>query len=199
MIIKCLSPQEDVYNSLAADIVSGVMNGINGSVLAAGMTGAGKSYTIVGDARSFRSRGIAPRAVAQVFATIAAKPELSYSVGASYLEIYNERIIDLLGPERADYVGSVMGRAAARQLGSSGPAPPSSPERSKRKSNAAPSMGGTLTDDGKRGALRDYAIVEDPVTGEPFFLYCWRASNNMCHNRVCRHIGSRADDRSGCD
>ena len=56
-------------------------------------TGAGKTFTMIGDTRNFKFRGIAPRAVAQVFANIAEHPEKDYQVSVSYMEIYNERCV----------------------------------------------------------------------------------------------------------
>lgn len=46
---------------------------------------------MIGDTRNFKFRGVAPRAIAQVFAEIGEHPEKEFSVGVSYMEIYNER------------------------------------------------------------------------------------------------------------
>lgn len=46
---------------------------------------------MIGDTRNFKFRGIAPRAIAQVFSTIAEHPEKEFQVSVSYIEIYNER------------------------------------------------------------------------------------------------------------
>jgi hypothetical protein len=59
-------------------------------------TGAGKTFTMIGDTRNFKFRGVAPRAIAQVFSDIGEHPEKEYNVAVSYMEIYNERIFDLL-------------------------------------------------------------------------------------------------------
>lgn len=90
--------QDRVYEAIARDIVHGaVLDGVNGSILAYGQTGAGKSFTMIGDTRNYAHRGIAPRAIAQVFEEVENRIELSYTVRVSYMEIYNDRIYDLLG------------------------------------------------------------------------------------------------------
>ncbi|KAF1789531.1 Kinesin-like protein [Phytophthora cactorum] len=73
--------QDRVYEAIARDIVHGaVVDGINGTILAYGQTGA----------------GIAPRAIAQLFEEVESRIELQYTVRVSYMEIYNDRIYDLL-------------------------------------------------------------------------------------------------------
>lgn len=89
--------QDRVYEAIARDIVHGaVVDGVNGTVLAYGQTGAGKSFTMIGDTRNYQHRGIAPRAIAQVYEEVENRIELSYSIKVSYMEIYNDRIYDLL-------------------------------------------------------------------------------------------------------
>lgn len=89
--------QDKVYEAIARDIVHGaVVDGVNGTILAYGQTGAGKSFTMIGDTRNYQHRGIAPRAIAQVYEEVENRIELSYSIKVSYMEIYNDRIYDLL-------------------------------------------------------------------------------------------------------
>lgn len=87
-----------MYESLAQPIVREFMAGTNGCIMAYGQTGAGKTFTMLGDTSTFVNRGVAPRAIGQVFADIDSKPETDFTVHCSYLEIYNERIYDLLLP-----------------------------------------------------------------------------------------------------
>ena len=94
----CSAGQEDVFDRLVAPVVSGVMSGTNGCIMAYGQTGAGKTYTMLGDQRIYSNRGVSPRAISAVFAEISSRPETDFSVQVSYLEIYNERIYDLLLP-----------------------------------------------------------------------------------------------------
>ena len=78
-----------------------ILNGYNGTVFAYGQTGAGKSYTMMGsDISDEDQRGIIPRIVEQMFASILSSPgNIEYTVGVSYMEIYMERIRDLLMPQ----------------------------------------------------------------------------------------------------
>ena len=77
-----------------------ILNGYNGTVFAYGQTGAGKSYTMMGsDIDNEESKGIIPRIVEQIFTSILASPgNIEYTVRVSYMEIYMERIRDLLQP-----------------------------------------------------------------------------------------------------
>ncbi len=78
-----------------------ILNGYNGTVFAYGQTGAGKSYTMMGsDIDDDDSRGIIPRIVEQIFASILRSPgNIEYTVRVSYMEIYMEKIRDLLRPQ----------------------------------------------------------------------------------------------------
>lgn len=89
--------QDKVYEAIARDIVHGaVVDSVNGTILAYGQTGAGKSFTMIGDTRNYQHRGIAPRAIAQVYEEVDNRIEISYTIHVSYMEIYNDRIYDLL-------------------------------------------------------------------------------------------------------
>ncbi|CAK4070340.1 unnamed protein product [Aphanomyces euteiches] len=83
--------QDKVYEAIARDIVHGaVVDGINGTIMAYGQTGAGKTFTMIGDTRNYQHRGIAPRAIAQVFQEIESRIEIEFTVHVSYMEIYND-------------------------------------------------------------------------------------------------------------
>ena len=88
--------QSDVYKECAANIVSKGLNGYNGTILAYGQTGAGKTFTMTGSTEKFQHRGIIPRAIQQVYREIRERPENAVTVRISYLEIYNEHMFDLL-------------------------------------------------------------------------------------------------------
>ena len=92
------SSQEEVYEIAGRGIVHSVIEGYNGTILAYGQTGAGKTYTMTGGSQNYKFRGVIPRAVSQLFTEMQGKPEFSYVVHASYSEIYNELIYDLLSP-----------------------------------------------------------------------------------------------------
>ena len=73
------------------------MEGYNSTVFAYGQTGCGKSFTMQGVPQPAAQRGIIPRAFEHIFEAIAVAEDMKYLVLASYLEIYNEEIRDLLG------------------------------------------------------------------------------------------------------
>ena len=94
------SRQKDVFDFSIRSTVDDILNGYNGTVFAYGQTGAGKSYTMMGaDIDDDDSRGIIPRIVEQIFASILTSPgNVEYTVRVSYMEIYMEKIRDLLQP-----------------------------------------------------------------------------------------------------
>ncbi|KAI6653657.1 Kinesin-like protein KIF9 [Oopsacas minuta] len=89
--------QEEVFESCAEDLVSRALDGYSGTVLAFGQTGAGKTYSISGPGQSYRHRGILPRLIHNLYQEIDERYEQDVSIKASYLEIYNESLYDLLG------------------------------------------------------------------------------------------------------
>jgi len=90
--------QSMVYEAVARDLVDSIMQGYNGTIMAYGQTGAGKTYTVTGGCTDYQTRGMIQRALNQVYQSIASKPEAAITVRISYLEIYNERLFDLLNP-----------------------------------------------------------------------------------------------------
>nr|AGU10931.1 Kinesin motor domain [uncultured organism] len=94
------SRQKDVFDFSIKPTVDDILNGYNGTVFAYGQTGAGKSYTMMGtDIDNDEGRGVIPRIVQQIFASILASPStIEYTVRVSYMEIYMEKIRDLLVP-----------------------------------------------------------------------------------------------------
>ena len=94
------SRQTDIFEFSIRSTVDDILNGYNGTVFAYGQTGAGKSYTMMGsDIEDIEGRGVIPRIVEQIFASILASPSnIEYTVRVGYMEIYMERIRDLLVP-----------------------------------------------------------------------------------------------------
>ena len=91
------SRQEDVYKSVAVQTVEDLFDGFNGTIFAYGQTGAGKSFSMMGDLDDSDLRGIIPRATRHIFDKIdAAKMDVGFKVSVSYLEVYREVIRDLL-------------------------------------------------------------------------------------------------------
>ena len=93
--------QQDIFDYSISPTVDDILNGYNGTVFAYGQTGAGKSYTMMGSSiDDEEGRGVIPRIVQQIFTSILASPStIEYTVRVSYMEIYMERIRDLLAPQ----------------------------------------------------------------------------------------------------
>lgn len=74
------------------------MNGYNGTIFAYGQTSSGKTFTMEGPSiENEELKGIIPRMMDCVFEQIInASENLEFTVKISFLEIYNEKIIDLL-------------------------------------------------------------------------------------------------------
>jgi hypothetical protein len=84
----------EVYSRTAAPVVAAVLSGINGTVMAYGQTSSGKTHTMSG---TETDPGVMTRAVEDIFAAVDAQRETRrFAITASYLEIYNEEIRDLL-------------------------------------------------------------------------------------------------------
>ncbi|CAK9084695.1 Kinesin-like protein KIF3A (Microtubule plus end-directed kinesin motor 3A) [Durusdinium trenchii] len=74
------------------------MDGYNGTIFAYGQTGTGKTHTMVGPAHpeAEEEKGVIPRAFGHVFRNVDVGGNKTFLVRASYMEIYNEEIRDLL-------------------------------------------------------------------------------------------------------
>jgi kinesin family protein 5 len=96
--------QVDVYNTAVMPIIESVLEGFNGTILAYGQTSSGKTHTMLGpDIDSEENRGIIPRMVGGIFEKIETAPEeVEFTVKVSFIEIYNEKIRDLLDPKKND-------------------------------------------------------------------------------------------------
>ncbi|KAI9582498.1 hypothetical protein GQX74_009885 [Glossina fuscipes] len=125
--------QEQVYNDLGTDVVEcafqGTVNalilrragiyalkyfsGYNACVFAYGQTGSGKTFTMMG---TLENPGLIPKICQEMFARMRVGQEsgTGYKTQASYLEIYNERVKDLLG---AQAVGHGLRVREHRSLG----------------------------------------------------------------------------------
>ncbi|OCT79108.1 hypothetical protein XELAEV_18030206mg [Xenopus laevis] len=90
--------QDVVFQSLGENILQNAFEGYNACVFAYGQTGSGKSYTMMGSADD---PGLIPRLCSTLFERTqkAENEELSFKVEVSYMEIYNEKVRDLLDPK----------------------------------------------------------------------------------------------------
>ncbi|BBN13099.1 hypothetical protein MPTK1_6g00780 [Marchantia polymorpha subsp. ruderalis] len=93
--------QVDVYNTAARPVVLDVLQGYNGTIMAYGQTGAGKTYTLSDKLAcgGMSVEGIIPRSAAEIFARAEQDNDNEYHVSMSYIQIYMEQIQDLLRPE----------------------------------------------------------------------------------------------------
>ncbi|KDO29826.1 hypothetical protein SPRG_19713 [Saprolegnia parasitica CBS 223.65] len=88
--------QDEIFLKVGMPVVANVLLGFHGCVLAYGQTGSGKTHTMQGDMNpSSDERGLIPRVVQQLFASLAASQTV-FTCDCSFFEIYNEKIFDLL-------------------------------------------------------------------------------------------------------
>ena len=96
--------QDFVYDNSAKPAVYSVLEGYNATMLAYGQTGTGKTHTMEGFKYNAGDpqRGIVPRSMEEIFKFIQmqSNTNTTFMVRASYLQIYNEVISDLLKVER---------------------------------------------------------------------------------------------------
>jgi len=96
--------QEQVFSDLGKDVINSAFDGYNACIFAYGQTGAGKSYTMMGMQESF---GLIPRICEGMYERMSkeqAEHKIEFKSEVSYIEIYNERVRDLLraSPKKGD-------------------------------------------------------------------------------------------------
>ncbi|CAB3372909.1 Hypothetical predicted protein [Cloeon dipterum] len=90
----------EIFNLLVEPLVLNAVKGFNATILAYGQTSSGKTHTMIG---SDTDRGIVPLTMQNIFTAIDNLPEeRSFLLGVSFLEVYNEKVRDLLNPEKSD-------------------------------------------------------------------------------------------------
>ncbi|XP_035379959.1 kinesin-like protein KIF1A isoform X3 [Electrophorus electricus] len=93
--------QRQVYRDIGDEMLLHAFEGYNVCIFAYGQTGAGKSYTMMGKQETDQ-QGIIPQLCEDLFTKINhsnTDNSMSYSVEVSYMEIYCERVRDLLNPK----------------------------------------------------------------------------------------------------
>ncbi|KAL5218738.1 hypothetical protein ABZP36_019422 [Zizania latifolia] len=101
--------QENLFKFAGAPMVENCMDGYNSCMFAYGQTGSGKTHTMLGDIENGTRRnnvncGMTPRVFEHLFLRIQKEKEirreekLRFTCKCSFLEIYNEQILDLLNP-----------------------------------------------------------------------------------------------------
>ncbi|KAL8918522.1 MAG: hypothetical protein Q9172_005392 [Xanthocarpia lactea] len=106
--------QDNLFSDLGAPLLDNAFQGYNNCIFAYGQTGSGKSYSMMGYGEE---AGVIPRICEDMFRRITdyqKDKNLTYTVEVSYLEIYNERVRDLLNP-------STKGNLKVREHPSTGP------------------------------------------------------------------------------
>ncbi|KAI4120429.1 MAG: hypothetical protein LQ338_007029 [Usnochroma carphineum] len=106
--------QDNLFNDLGSPLLDNAFQGYNNCIFAYGQTGSGKSYSMMGYGEE---AGVIPRICEDMFNRITELQKdknLTYTVEVSYLEIYNERVRDLLNP-------STKGNLKVREHPSTGP------------------------------------------------------------------------------
>ncbi|XP_066968368.1 kinesin-like protein KIF3B isoform X4 [Macrobrachium rosenbergii] len=94
------SKQLELYDETFRPLVDSVLCGFNGTIFAYGQTGTGKTYTMEGIRDDPDQRGVIPNSFEHIFDHIARSINQQYLIRASYLEIYQEEIRDLLGKDQ---------------------------------------------------------------------------------------------------
>ena len=102
--------QTNVYRNTTAPLIANLLQGKNSSLICYGQTGSGKTYTLFGKSDNFGKEnhihdedGIIPRAIDDLFYKIQQTEipgEIEYQVEISFVQIYNEKVQDLLVPEQ---------------------------------------------------------------------------------------------------
>ncbi|CAN1333064.1 Kinesin-like protein KIN-UA [Linum perenne] len=95
-VLTEFASQKRVYEVVAKPVVESVLDGYNGTVMAYGQTGTGKTYTVgqLGE-EDMAARGIMVRAMEDILAGVSLDTD---SISVSYLQLYMEAIQDLLDP-----------------------------------------------------------------------------------------------------
>jgi hypothetical protein len=114
------STQDQVYEDNVTPLLEKAFAGFNATVFAYGQTGAGKSWTMSGNQQQ---PGIIPRMSGELFQRIdklraeyaAQGKERHFMVEASFFEIYNEQVYDLLVPTKKSAVKASSGGTETRQ------------------------------------------------------------------------------------
>ncbi|KAJ3161699.1 hypothetical protein HDU86_006469 [Geranomyces michiganensis] len=121
-VFDTLSTQEEVYEGCCRPLVDRFLEGFNATVLAYGQTGSGKTHSMgtgLETAAEPGNEGIVPRAIYYLFDKLQSQASMSpegfkYEVSVSFLELYNEEIVDLLAPKAKD--GSAAANISALSI-----------------------------------------------------------------------------------
>ena len=172
------STQAEVFDRTLRPMIHDVLNGFESTVFAYGQTGTGKTHTMEGDIASEADMGVIPRAARAIFESLADEDKYeSYDVKASYLEIYNEELSDLLdGVAQADMGATAKAGALAAAAGA--------PAKLQ------------IVDGGKGGGVRVMGLSEVSVASKEDVVAVLRAAQEK--RRVGETRMNKASSRSHC-
>mmetsp|Transcript_13269 Transcript_13269/g.49619 ORF Transcript_13269/g.49619 Transcript_13269/m.49619 type:complete len:247 (-) Transcript_13269:15-755(-) len=107
-VFTSFSTQKEVFDQTLAPVIADVLDGYESTVFAYGQTGTGKTHTMEGSLDVPEDRGVIPRAAFDVFRRLKDDTNkfVEHKVTASFLEIYNEELCDLLADESAENMKS---------------------------------------------------------------------------------------------
>merc|ERR1712216_43739 len=96
------SSQEDLYEVCCGMAMTDLFSGFNCTIFAYGRTGTGKSWSMFGSKTEIQFRGLIPRCVETMFTTITDPNGMlegkNITISVGYVEIYQEKLTDLLNP-----------------------------------------------------------------------------------------------------
>eukprot|EP01061_Rhynchopus_euleeides_P009691 TRINITY_DN188_c0_g2_i1.p1 TRINITY_DN188_c0_g2~~TRINITY_DN188_c0_g2_i1.p1 ORF type:complete len:964 (+),score=451.74 TRINITY_DN188_c0_g2_i1:210-3101(+) len=173
--------QEGVFLSVGLGAVENAIKGYHTCIFAYGQTGSGKTHTMLG---SVEDPGIAPRLVSRLYQRLEEQRQSDYhwdySVDVSFMEIYNEKVKDLLPPQSPAGAGSFRGRVRRSKSISGtkdsplspdgGETPLSSSGRKESRKHMSPTTPGSRRKTGKsivpeKEVYADLRVRSSPSTG----------------------------------
>jgi kinesin family protein 11 len=211
--------QERLFNESVAPVVDEVLRGYSCTVFCYGQTGTGKTYTMEGPKRGDGSvetegpdAGIIPRSIKRIFAQMPTKGEegCDWVVKVSFLEIYNEKLDDLLSPEASSFQqegGPGMGGSSAARMGPASAAGSGSGSAAAGGSSASGGGAGSLqlrpaaSSAAAEALLERLKIVNDDKTGVRVagLEEIQVASPAECFEHLRRSIAKRATAETKCN
>ncbi|KAL1415412.1 hypothetical protein MTO96_029342 [Rhipicephalus appendiculatus] len=119
-VFPSVASQDEVFAEVS-QLVQSALDGYHVCIFAYGQTGAGKTHTMEGPAGELaledERRGLIPRALHQVFEEACKRPHWTYKMVASFIEVYNETLRDLLVPPGQAQASAALQLKLARKDG----------------------------------------------------------------------------------
>ncbi|EGR31594.1 kinesin heavy chain, putative, partial [Ichthyophthirius multifiliis] len=96
--------QKEAFETIAIPVIESVMAGYNGTIFCYGQTCSGKTFTMEGpDNFTEETKGLIPRMMEKIFDIIINSSEdLEFQIRVSFIEIYNEKIVDLVDTKKSN-------------------------------------------------------------------------------------------------